>query len=103
MQLGIQSDAIEDWYVRPSIQWNIIKNVSLHTSFSYESGSQGVGTVFGNLTENFNWLGSEVGVSYSVFKKLSLGLTYRLTLRSSSIEDDAYTQNVVGLTLTYQP
>jgi hypothetical protein len=103
VQLGIQSDAIEDWYVRPSIEWNIIKNVTLHTSFSYENGNQGVGNVAGNLTENFNWLGSEVGVSYSILKKLSLGLHYRLTLRSSSIANDAYTQDVVGLTLTYQP
>jgi hypothetical protein len=102
VQTGIQSDAIEDWYVRPSIHWDIIKNVNLNTSISYEHGNQGVGNVAGNLTETFDWLGASVGVSYSIIKKLSLGLNYRLTLRSSNIANDEYTQNFVGLTLTYQ-
>jgi hypothetical protein len=102
VQTGIQSDAIEDWYVRPSIHWDIIKNVNLNTSFSYEHGNQGVGNVAGNLTETFDWLGASVGVSYSILKKLSLGLSYRLTLRSSNNANNEYTQNVVGLTLTYQ-
>ena len=103
VQLGIQSDVTEDWYVRPAIQWNIIKNVSLHTSVSYENGSQGVGNVSGNQTDTYNWVGTEVGASYSVLKKLSLALNYRLTIRSSSTSDFGYTQNVLGFTLTYQP
>jgi len=102
VQTGIQSDAIEDWYVRPGIRWDIIKNVNLNTSISYEHGNQGEGNVAGNLTETFDWLGASVGVSYSIIKKLSLGLNYRLTLRSSNIANDEYTQNFVGLTLTYQ-
>jgi hypothetical protein len=101
VQTGIQSDAIEDWYVRPSIRWDIIKNVSLNTSFSYEHGNQGRGNVIGNLTETFDWLGASVGASYSIFKKLSLGLNYRLTVRSSNIPNNEYTQNMVGLSLTY--
>jgi hypothetical protein len=102
VQTGIQSDAIEDWYVRPSINWDIIKNLGLKTSFSYEHGNQGVGNVAGNLTETFDWFGTEVGFSYLILKNLSLGLNYRLTLRSSNIANDDYTQNFVGLTLTYQ-
>jgi hypothetical protein len=103
VQTGIQSDAIEDWYVRPGIHWDIIKNVGLNTSFSYEHGKQGVGNVAGNLSENFDWFGVDVGVNYSIFKKLSVGLDYRLTLRSSNIANNEYTQNVVSLSLTYQP
>jgi hypothetical protein len=102
VQTGIQSDAIEDYYVRPSIHWDIIKNVSLNTSLSYEHGNQGAGNVAGNLTETFDWLTTEVGVSYSIIKKLSVGLNYRLTLRSSNVPNNEYTQNFVGLTLTYQ-
>ncbi|MGD0349903.1 MAG: outer membrane beta-barrel protein [Verrucomicrobiota bacterium] len=101
VQTGIQSDAIEDYYVRPSIHWDIIKNVKLNTSFSYEHGNQGEGNVLGNLTETFDWLGASVGASYSIFKKLSLGLNYRLTVRSSNIPNKEYTQNMVGLSLTY--
>ena len=103
VQAGVQSDVVEDWYVRPSLRWNLTQNLNLHASFSYENGQQGVGNVTGNLTENYNWLGSELGVSYPLLKKLSLGLNYRLTLRSSNIPTDEYTQNLVSLTLTYQP
>ncbi len=103
VQSGIQSDAIEDWYVRPAIHWDVIKNVNLNTSFSYEHGKQGAGNVSGNLTETFDWLGANVGVSYSLLKKLSVGLNYRLTLRSSNTVNNEYTQNFVGLTLTYLP
>jgi hypothetical protein len=102
VQAGIQSDVIEDWYVRPSLRWNVNQNLNLHTSFSYEHGNQGVGNVTGNLTETFDWIGTEVGVSYPLLKKLSLGLNCRLTLRSSNIATDAYTQNLVSLALTYQ-
>jgi hypothetical protein len=101
VQTGIQSDAVEDWYVRPAIRWDIIKNVDLNTSLSYEHGKQGAGNVSGNLTENFDWLGVNLGVGYSIIKKLSLGLNYRLTLRSSDIANNEYTQNVIGLSLTY--
>jgi len=101
VQTGIQSDTIEDWYARPAVHWNIIKNVTLNTAFSYEHGKQGVGNVSGNLTENFDWFGANVGVNYSIIKKLSLGLHYRLTLRSSNIPNDEYTQNVIGISLTY--
>ena len=103
VQTGIQSDAIEDYYVRPSIHWDIIKNVNLNTSFSYEHGDQGVGNVRNNLVETFDWLGVNVGASFSIIKKLSLGLNYRLTLRSSNVANNEYTQNFVGITLTYQP
>ena len=66
-------------------------------------GTKAQGNVAGNLTENFDWLGADVGASYSILKKLSLGLDYRLTLRSSSIANDEYTQNMITLSLTYQP
>jgi hypothetical protein len=101
VQTGIQSDAVEDWYVRPAIRWDIIKNVNLNTSFSYEHGKQGAGNVVNNLTENFDWLGANVGVGYSLLKKLSVGLNYRFTLRSSDNVSREYTQNVIGLSLTY--
>jgi hypothetical protein len=103
VQTGIQSDAIADWYVRPNIAWNIIKNVNLHTALSYEHGKQGQGNVSGNLTETFDWLTTDVGASYSPMKRLSLGLDYRLTLRSSNVPTDEYTQNMITFSLTYQP
>ena len=103
VQAGIESDVIEDWYVRPSMRWNMTKDLILSTSISYQYGEQGVGNEAGNLTEHYNWLGTDVGISWPIFKKLSLSLHYRLTLRSSDIASDEYTQNLVGFVLAYRP
>lgn len=100
---GIQSDAIEDWYFRPSITWNIIKNLSLTTSFSYQHGNQGAGNVAGNLKETYDWYTAGLGVSYPIIKKLTLSLNYRLTVRSASDPTRGYTQNMLGLQLSYHP
>jgi hypothetical protein len=98
---GIESDAVDSWFVRPNVNWNIVKNLGLNTYFSYEYGSQGVGNVTGNLTETYDWLSAGFTASYPLMKKFSLALTYRLTLRTSNALARDYTQNVVGLVLTY--
>jgi hypothetical protein len=103
VQLGTQSDLVEDWYVRPSITWNIIKDLTFNTSLFYEHGNQGVGNITGNLTDTFDWYGGELNLEHPLTSWLSLGLNYRLTLRSSSTPNDGYTQNLVGLQLTYHP
>lgn len=102
IRLGIQSDVIEDWYFRPNITWTIFKDLGLNTSLFYEHGNEGVGNVTGNLTETYDWYGGALMVSYPLMKKLKLSLNYRLTLRSSDIPSMEYTQNLVGLRLTYQ-
>lgn len=99
---GIQADAVEDSYFRPNITWTIVKDLNLNTSLFYEHGNQGAGNVTGNLTETFDWYGGGLSFSYPLMKKLLLGLSYRLTLRSSTITSRDYAQNEVGLRLTYQ-
>jgi hypothetical protein len=101
-RLGIQqADAIQDSYLRPSINWKIIKNLDFQTFVSYEHGNQGAGNVTGNLTETYDWLGWGLGLTHPITDRLSLAFNYRMTLRSSSIEDRGYAQNLVGLTLSY--
>lgn len=73
------------------------------TGFFYEHGDQGVGNVSGNLNENFDWYGGQFSVQQTLTSRLTLDLTYRLTVRSSTIPNDEYTQNLVGLQLTYHP
>jgi hypothetical protein len=102
LRLGIQSDAIEDWYFRPTMNWKIVKDLNLQTFFTYEHGNQGAGNVSGNLTETYDWLGCGLGLSYPLMKRLTLGMNYRLTLRSSSTPARGYAQNLVGFHLTYQ-
>ena len=107
-QLGIQSDLSEDDYVRPSITWRIIKDWDFNTGFFYEHGKQGVGSITigpGNLNRSYayDWYGGSLNLSHALTSRLSLSLNYRLTLRSSDEPDQTYTQNLVGLRLTYHP
>jgi hypothetical protein len=101
IQAGIQSDAVEDSYLRLSSTWKIIKNLSLHSSFSYQHGQQGVGNITGNLSEIFDWYTGGVELSHQLTTRLRLGLNYRITLRSSTDASLEYTQNLVGLQMTY--
>jgi hypothetical protein len=103
IRLGIQSDVIEDSYFRPNITWTIAKDLDMRTSVFYEHGNQGAGSVTGNFSEIYDWYGGALALSYPLMKKLKLSLNYRLTLRSSNIPDRGYSQNIVGIKLSYQP
>ncbi|HZI30786.1 MAG TPA: outer membrane beta-barrel protein, partial [Candidatus Binatia bacterium] len=101
--LGTESDLTEDWYVRPGITWNFIRDWSFNTSFSYQHGRQGVGNISGNLNETYDWYGAGLSLRHALTSRLSVALNYRLTVRSSDNANDSYTQNLVGLQLTYHP
>jgi hypothetical protein len=102
-RLGVEADVIEEWYLRPNLTWRFFKNISLTTGLSYEHGDQGVGNVSGGQVETYDWLGGTIGVNWPFMKRLSLGLNYRITFRDSDLPDQGYTQNLVGLILTYRP
>jgi opacity protein-like surface antigen len=101
LRLGIQADAVEAWYLRPNFNWKIIKDVNLTTFLTYEHGTQGTAHQVGGLSETYDWFGGGLGISFALTKKLNLGLNYRLTIRSSDAASREYTQNLVGLQLTY--
>ena len=106
VQLGILSDLVEDWYVRPNATWKIIKGFDFNTSLFYEHGNQGIGSVEslpGNTSESYDWYGGELRVQHRISSRLIVSMNYRLTLRSASTPNDGYTQNLVGLQLTYHP
>ncbi len=103
VRLGIASDVIESTYVRPNLTWRAFKRTSLRFGFFYEQGEQGVGNQSGGLAEEYDWYGANVGASWSITKKVTLGASYRLTIRTSDQAAREYTQNQVGLTLTYYP
>jgi hypothetical protein len=102
LRLGTSADLVEDTYLRPSIDWNIIKNLIFSTYLSYEHGKQGQGSQTSAIAETYDWLGTGLRLSHQITKKLSLTLKYRLTVRSSDVADRQYAQNLVGLRLTYQ-
>jgi len=100
---GIQSGTIEAYYIRPSADWQIIKDVSLNTSLFYEHGAEGGGQEASLLESNYDWYGGALSLGYSPMKKLKISLNYRLTLRSSNVASREYAQNMVGLQITYTP
>jgi hypothetical protein len=102
VQLGIESDAIEEWYFTPAINWSIIRNWTFQTSLSYQHGNQGVADRTGGLAETYDWYNLGLGLDHRVTDRLSAALNYRLTLRSSSLPANAYTQNLLTIQLTYQ-
>ena len=102
LTLGVYGNTIEDWYIRPAANFKIIKNLTLNTSFSFEDGTQGIGTITSAGVENFDWLTWGLGLSYPLMKRLTVGLNYRLTLRTSNYASREYTQDLVGLQLTYK-
>jgi outer membrane protein assembly factor BamA len=102
-QLGSESDLVEIWYVRPGINWKIIKDWSCTTRFFYEHGKEGVGNIIGNSTENYDYYGGDLALNHELTKNITMSATYRLTMRSSDEEDNGYTQNLIGLRLTYHP
>lgn len=101
IRLGIQADAVDVWYFRPVINWRIIKDTSLQTSFFYERGKQDVRGSVGTLSETYDWYGGGLALSRALTDRLKLSLNYRLTLRSSDAASRGYTQNLVSLQLTY--
>jgi hypothetical protein len=104
VQSSAQSDLVEDWYVRPNITWKIIRGLDFVTSVSYEHGNQGVGSVGslpGSPNGKFDWYNFGLSLQHPLTSRLTMGLNYRLTMRASGTPNDGYTQNMVGLLITY--
>jgi hypothetical protein len=102
-RLGVSSDVIETTYVRPSLTWHAFKRASLQFGGFYEQSEQGVGNLTGGLEEDYDYYGFTAGTSWRLADNLSLSFNYRLTVRSSDEASRDYTQNQIGLTLTYYP
>lgn len=101
IRLGIQADSIESTYVQPSISWRFIRGFPFTTYFNYEHGTQGAGRSLGNFEEDFDWFSGGISVSHAITKKLRASLNYRHTLRTADAASREYSQNLVGIYLTY--
>ena len=101
LSLGIQSDLLEIWYVRPNIALSLTPNLRVNLLSTYEHGKQGAGNISGNLQESYDLVAAGPGFSYALMKRLSVGASYRITLRGSQQSTRSYVQNLAMLTLTY--
>lgn len=100
LRLGLQSDAITAWYVRPNISWQMTQRISVQPLFLYEHGEQGAGVgIQGD--ETYDWYGLGLSASASITSKLRANFAYQLTLRSSDVQGRGFDQNMVTLGFTY--
>jgi hypothetical protein len=98
---GVESDALEDTYVRPSLNWNVINGVSVGTTLSYEKGTQRGGQIANTFGQNYDYYAVGLNLGFTPVTRVNASLYYRLTLRSADVASAGYTQNVVGITLAY--
>lgn len=112
-----QSTADEYWYANTGITWNFIRNFSFAPQLFIQNGKQGGGTTYtGSLpanqffnghpnllqgSESYDWYGGSLAFNYAITRRISLGMNYQFTQRTSSIHGRGYTQNVVGIQITY--
>jgi hypothetical protein len=111
--LGVQSDANEYWYVNSSLTWNFIRNFSFAPTVFFQHGTQGQGTTVlapgmtnPNLlqqTEVYNWYGGSISFNYAITKRFDAGVNYTITERTSDVAGRGYTQNVIGISISYHP
>lgn len=106
VQLGIVSDLVQDWYVRPNATWKVIKGLAVVTYFFYDHTDQGVGST-GSLpgynNGTFDWYGGGLSLQHPLTSRLDLSLSYQFSMLASGTVNSGYTQNLVALQLTYHP
>lgn len=109
---GVQSSASENYYANLGITWKFMKNFAFAPQFSYQHGIQGAGSTVlnddnGNLLpsngEIYDWYSGSIGFNYAITRRFTIGVNYDLTVRTSSLSDRSYTQNVIGLQISYRP
>ncbi|MGO8697812.1 MAG: hypothetical protein ACLQVY_08865 [Limisphaerales bacterium] len=102
VRLAQQADFIKDWYVRSRVDWAVIKGLKFSPNLSFENGKQGQSNPQGTLAENYDWVATGFTLRQVITKNLTAMLSYRLTLRASSVASRGYTQDFVGINVAYQ-
>jgi opacity protein-like surface antigen len=100
LSLGVNSDLINLWYVRPVANLRLLEKVSLRCSLVFEDG-QDIGNSVLVQNETYTLLGWGVGASYQLTDKVMLNLAYDYSVKSSDIPVRNYHRNRVTLRLQY--
>ena len=90
------SGAIEQYFVRWGANWQIVRKVSLGTTFSYANGTD---LYVGG--ETYDQYGPGISLNRTITQKLSSSLGYQVYWRTSNQANRNYTVNVVSLNLNY--
>jgi hypothetical protein len=97
LNLSLYGGAIDLAFARLALNWKILRETNLSTSFDFEHGTQ-VG--FG--LETFNRYGPAMSLSRAITPKLAAGFSYQLYYRASDIEDRNYTVNIASVDVRYR-
>jgi hypothetical protein len=95
--IGLDSDFTKLDSAQYGVSWQVIRDVSLGASAFIEHGSDSGGL----LSEDMWRYGGSVSASRTITQKLSAGVSYTFTQRTSDLDLRDYYQNVVTLNLNY--
>jgi hypothetical protein len=96
LSVAFAGGTIDRYFAHWQANWQIVRKVTLGTSFSFENGTD---LYAGG--ETYNQYGPGISLSRSITEKLSSSLGYQLYWRDSNQPGRNYTVNVVSLNLNY--
>ena len=100
LRLGINSDLIDLWYVRPRAGIKLFEKAGLEPHFVFEQGTDTGNAIF-VPNESYSLIGGGVATSYQLMEKVTLRLGYDYLVKSSDIPSRNYHQNRVLLEVRY--
>ena len=100
LRLGINSDLIDLWYVRPRTSIKLFEKAGLEIHFSFEHGTDTGNPIF-VANETYTLIGGGLGTSYQLMEKVALRLGYDYAVKSSDIALRSYHQDRVLLEIRY--
>jgi hypothetical protein len=101
IQLGVYSELLDLWYVRPHADLKIFRDVGTSARVFYEHGNETGKTVL-NLNEKFSRIGAGISASYQLTPKLVLRAAYDYTIKNSNISVRTYHQNRITIDFSCQ-
>jgi hypothetical protein len=96
LSVAFYGGTIDRYFARWQANWQMVRKLTLATSFTYERGTQlSVGG------ETYDQYGPGIGLSHPITAKLFSTLGYQVYLRDSNLPGRNYTVNVVSLSVNY--
>ena len=95
---GVEGDFTERFTASYSLGWAIRDSLSLSGSTFYEHAEEP--GLF--ETEIYDRFGGSLGATYTIRPRLTTGISYRFTYRTSNLEGRDYTQNAVSVSVAYR-
>jgi hypothetical protein len=100
LRLGVSSDLIDLWYVRPQVGLRLFEKVGLSPHLVFEQGTDSGNSV--NVpNEQYTLLGGGIGASCRLMEKVLLSLGYDYTVKNSDIPERNYHQNRIQIWVQY--